>query len=204
MLQWFVIGSAPMEFSRRLKYIAAFLPKLDNWSVCDSFCTSLKATKEHMEEMWEFILPRMSCGREYEIRFAVVLMLNYYISEDYLNEALSLLVSVSHDGYYVKMGVAWALSMYYVRFPQQVLPVLTQGLVSYTHLPPHARVRRAVVNHNQLYVLVRLCRHRFDCAANIVFVVIGWNNDGNQRLQDVYKRQAFAIGRYGSSGQISS
>ena len=83
MLQGFVIGSAPMEFSRRLKYIAAFLPKIDNWSVCDSFCTSLKATKEHMEEMWEFILPRLSCGREYEIRFAVVMMLNYYISEDY-------------------------------------------------------------------------------------------------------------------------
>ena len=33
MLQGFVIGSAPMEFSRRLKYIAAFLPKIDNWSV---------------------------------------------------------------------------------------------------------------------------------------------------------------------------
>ena len=134
MLQGFVIGSAPMEFSRRLKYIAAFLPKIDNWSVCDSFCTSLKATKEHRKEMWEFILPRMSCGREYEIRFAVVMMLNYYISEDYLNEALSLLVSVSHDGYYVKMGVAWALSMYYVCFPQQVLPVLTQGLLNdFTH-----------------------------------------------------------------------
>ncbi|HCD43635.1 MAG TPA: DNA alkylation repair protein, partial [Lachnoclostridium sp.] len=36
-------------------------------------------------------------------------------------EVLNVLDSVRHDGYYVKMAVAWAISMCYVQFPEQTL-----------------------------------------------------------------------------------
>ena len=46
MLKGFVIGQAEMSDEERLKWIAWFVPKINNWSVCDSFCNSLKFTKK--------------------------------------------------------------------------------------------------------------------------------------------------------------
>ena len=37
----------------------------------------------------------------------------------YLGEALAELERVDHDSYYVKMAVAWALSMFYLEFPKE-------------------------------------------------------------------------------------
>ena len=39
--------------------------------------------------------------------------------EELLGEALAELERVDHDSYYVKMAVAWALSMFYLEFPKE-------------------------------------------------------------------------------------
>ncbi|PKM44535.1 MAG: DNA alkylation repair protein, partial [Firmicutes bacterium HGW-Firmicutes-6] len=44
LLQGMVIGYADMELTERLVMIKTYLPKIDNWSICDSFCTGLKFT----------------------------------------------------------------------------------------------------------------------------------------------------------------
>lgn len=124
MLQGMVIGYAKAELLEIQQYIAEFVPKIDNWSVCDSFCTGLKITKEYPQEMWEFILLYVKAEEEYEIRFGIVMMLFYYIDEGHVKEALSLLDAVSHTSYYVKMAAAWAISIYYISFPVETLDYL--------------------------------------------------------------------------------
>lgn len=79
MLQGMVIGYIKTDIEERLFYVASFVPKIDNWSVCDSFCTGLKSTKENKERVWAFLQPYLSSKNEYEIRFGVVMLLNYYI-----------------------------------------------------------------------------------------------------------------------------
>lgn len=49
------------------------------------------------------------------------------MDEAWINEALKLLDGVRHDDYYVKMAVAWTISIYYVRFPKQVMPYLLEN-----------------------------------------------------------------------------
>lgn len=41
MLRGLVIGYAKMEWKERHRWICDFLPQIDNWSVCDSFCSLL-------------------------------------------------------------------------------------------------------------------------------------------------------------------
>ena len=55
MLQGMLIGGAKENFDVIIKYIEEFIPKIDNWAVCDTFCTGLKITKKHKEEMWLFV-----------------------------------------------------------------------------------------------------------------------------------------------------
>lgn len=98
MLQGMVLGYVKADPEEILHYIADFIPKIDNWSVCDSFCTGLKFTLKNKEQMWDFIVPYLLSDKEYEIRFAVVMMLNFFIEEAYISRILQLLDKVRHEG----------------------------------------------------------------------------------------------------------
>ncbi|MEK5278161.1 MULTISPECIES: DNA alkylation repair protein [Paenibacillus] len=124
MLQGMVLGYVKTDLEEILRYIADFIPRIDNWSVCDSFCTGLKFTVKNKERVWEFIMPYLLSDQEYEIRFAVVMMLNFFIEEAYISRILQLLDKVSHEGYYVKMAVSWALSICYVKLPEPTMSYL--------------------------------------------------------------------------------
>ena len=127
MLQGIVIGKADMDFSERLSWVEWFLPKIDNWAVCDSFCSGLKVKKEQQQEMWEFLEKCLNQERTYVIRFGVVMLLDHFKQEEWLWKALELLDHIRQEDYYVKMAVAWAVSAYYVCFPEQIMSYLLQN-----------------------------------------------------------------------------
>ncbi len=54
MLKGMVIGCAKCSIEERLSFIQSFIPKINNWSVCDSFCASLKFTRESPFVMFSF------------------------------------------------------------------------------------------------------------------------------------------------------
>ena len=86
MLQGMVIGYLKCSMEERFIQIARFVPKIDNWSVCDSFCAGLKYTKNEPQKMWDFLQPYFRSSAPYDIRFAVVMLIFYYINEEYLDE----------------------------------------------------------------------------------------------------------------------
>ena len=124
MLQGLVIGFSKADPREVLEYTARFIPKITNWGVCDSFCTGLKIAKKYPEIFWSFILPYLDSDKEFEIRFAVIMMLAHFITEEYVDEILLRLDRIRHDGYYVKMGVAWAISVCFVKFPEKTMVLL--------------------------------------------------------------------------------
>lgn len=124
MLQGMVIGYAKAELEELLSHVADFVPKIDNWSVCDSFCTGLKFTSANKESVWAFLQPYLRSKNEYELRFGVVMLLMYYTDEPDIQSVLSLLNSIRHEGYYVKMAVAWAISVCYVKQPEPTMHYL--------------------------------------------------------------------------------
>ncbi|OBZ11673.1 DNA alkylation repair protein [Bacillus sp. FJAT-27264] len=133
MLLGMVIGYASSiknaDIEEILKYIAAFVPKIDNWSVCDSFCIGLKFTSSHRDRVWDFLQPYLASDQEYEIRFAVVMLLNFYVEADDMDRVLVKLDVIKHEGYYVKMAVAWALSVCYVKHPERVMTYLKHNFL---------------------------------------------------------------------------
>lgn len=124
MLQGMVIGYVQTDSVEFLRYVADFVPKIDNWSVCDSFCIGLKFTLANKETMWNFVQPYLVSKQDYDIRFGVVMLLDYYIEEEYISRVLERLDSIKHEGYYVKMAVAWALSICFVLLPEPTMNYL--------------------------------------------------------------------------------
>lgn len=124
MLQGMVIGYADIDAEERLKLIKKFVPLINNWSVCDSFCNGLKFTKENKEKVWEFLQSYLLSDKEYDIRFGVVMILNYYVEEEYALRAFALFNQITKTDYYVMMAVAWAVSAYYIKLPEIALTYL--------------------------------------------------------------------------------
>lgn len=124
LLQGMVIGYMKASPQEKLPLMEQFIPKIDNWSVCDSFCSGLKFTKMNQAMVWDFLQPYFESVNAYDLRFAVVMLLNYYVDEQYVHETLRLLNSVSHEDYYVKMAVAWAVSICYIKLPEATMPFL--------------------------------------------------------------------------------
>ena len=129
MLQGMLIGQAKLDFNEIIKYIKDFIPKINNWAVCDTFCTGLKITKKHKEEMWNFIQKYIKSDKEFHIRFGIVLILNYYIDEDYLYKDFKIFDSIKSDKYYVQIAVAWAISFCLIKFYDKTIEYLKNSKI---------------------------------------------------------------------------
>lgn len=119
LLQGMVIGLSKMKVEELKYYLDKFIPKIDNWATCDITVAGLKLTKRYKEEMWEYINKYLESSKEFELRFAIVMMLDFYIIDGYIDKVLKLLDNVKHEGYYVKMAVAWAISICYIKYPEK-------------------------------------------------------------------------------------
>lgn len=126
-----MIGYKICPLVQRLEEIKIFIPYIDCWGICDTFCSNLKFTEKNREAVWDFIQAYLS-GSEYEIRFAVVMMMDYFIVDEYIGDVISILSNIKSDKYYVNMAVAWALSVAFVKYQDKVMPVIENKLLSKT------------------------------------------------------------------------
>lgn len=115
VLQGLVIGYSKTTIEETFKYLKSFVPKINSWAVCDTTCSNLKITKKYMREMWKFLEKYINSDREYEIRFALVMYLNYYLTEEYMDEILEKIDKITNKEYYVQMAIAWLVSFAYIK-----------------------------------------------------------------------------------------
>ena len=124
MLQGMVIGLIKKNPEDILNYVKNFVPKIDNWAVCDTFCSSLKFVSGNKKLVWDFIQPYFKSKKEYDIRFGYVMLLSYYIDTDFIDRVLKLIDEFKDERYYAKMAAAWALSICYITFPEKTFEYL--------------------------------------------------------------------------------
>ena len=58
LLRGLVIGGLNLPWEEKRPWVEDFLPRIDNWAVCDTFCNSLKPrSPEDRQGMWAFFFP---------------------------------------------------------------------------------------------------------------------------------------------------
>jgi len=130
MLQGMVLGCIrPDEDVEYLSLVSGFVSLINSWSVCDTFDFAGKQrfVDRNKERVWQFLEGWMQSDKEYEIRFGVVMAMAHYIDADYIQNVLQWMNRIDHEGYYVKMAVAWALSVCYVKFPKETMLLLKEN-----------------------------------------------------------------------------
>lgn len=124
MLQGMVLGCLKLPAEELFPLVGAFVPKIDNWSVCDSVCVGLKGVRKWPEESFRFVDSLLERGGEFPVRFAVVLMLCHFVDEAHVGRVLERLPRADCPAYYARMAVAWCLSICFIRFRGLTVPVI--------------------------------------------------------------------------------
>lgn len=124
LLEGFVIGQAKMSLEDRFYYMDRFILKIDNWAVHDGFVSSLKFTKKNLDEMYNYVLKYVSSNKEYESRFVSVMLMSYYINDEYISKDFEIISKLNIDDYYAKMGVAWFLATAAAKYSDMVYEFL--------------------------------------------------------------------------------
>ena len=127
IIQGLLIGISNISIKETKQYLEKFIPKIDSWAVCDVVCSSLKIANRYQEEMWEFLKKYIKSNNEFEIRFALVMYLDYYLNNKYIDKVLENISKIKSDKYYVQMAIAWLLSVSYIKQKDKTLRYLNNN-----------------------------------------------------------------------------
>ena len=117
-----------LNFNELKPLLDDFLPYIDNWAVCDITALNLKIFNKIGDIGFIEIKKYLKSDNPWINRFGYVLLLNYYISDKYIDEVLNLCNSYK-DEYYVKMSIAWLLSMCYIKYKDKTLNYLKKDIL---------------------------------------------------------------------------
>ena len=129
MLEGMVIGNLKLNYDEKIKYIEDFIPKINCWSVCDSFCSGLKIFKTNKEKTKTFIEKYFNSNKEYEIRFAYVVLLNYFTDD--FKYTIDKILKFNSDLYYAKMAAAWCLSYCFINHFEQTILYIKNNKINH-------------------------------------------------------------------------
>ena len=87
----------------------------------------MKFVKKNRAEVWDFIQPYFDSEEPYDIRFAVVMTLAHFSDSEYADRAFEIFDRIKNEDYYVKMAVAWAVSVFFVHAPQETWHYLKEN-----------------------------------------------------------------------------
>ena len=109
-----------------LKELERFLPYVDNWATCDSFCP--KILRKHPEMLLVSIRRWLQSDHVYTARYGLVRLTAWYLQPPLFSpELLALAASVKATDYYLKMAVAWFFSMALAKQYEATLPYFTEA-----------------------------------------------------------------------------
>ena len=152
----YLINLEKSSLAERLAMLGRYVPVLDNWAVCDSYCAHAKwMVRVDKSVMWMFLERWFDSESEFEVRFAVVVAMCYFLNEEWLDKVFERINGLDFgrikskyktvkgkpkvvqqgtvqgaEPYYVRMGVAWLLATALAKFPDQ-----TRAFVRSSNLP---------------------------------------------------------------------
>lgn len=120
------------DYDAALAETERFLPYIDNWATCDCFCPKVFA--KHKEELLTSICRWLESDQLYIVRYAIGMLMRYYLDEAFRPEYLAWVAGVHREEYYLNMMRAWYFATALAKQPDDMLPWLAERrLDAWTH-----------------------------------------------------------------------
>ena len=181
MLRGMILGYACRDIEELCACLKDFLPRVQNWSVCDSVCSGLKLVEKYPEKTWDFLQPYLKSGEEFPCRVGLIMLLNHFVKlgEDkkkitrkrsvtmadlqgqeetggYLEPILQALDREFTEGYYAQMAAAWLLAELFVTYPVRTLRGLRElHLDAFTRKKAVQKIRESRIPDKEVKAYLR-------------------------------------------------
>lgn len=169
MLRGMILGCACKDIEELFAYLRDFIPRVRNWSVCDSVCNGLKLAETCPEKTWDFLQPYLYSKEEFPVRVGLIMLLSHFIKlgedgkkisrkrqitmEDlqgteerglYTEKIFGVLDREFTEGYYAQMAAAWLLAELFVTYPVRTMRGLAElGLDAFTRKKAVQKIRES-------------------------------------------------------------
>ena len=144
MIEGLALGYAKLPLGELLARLERFVPKIDNWAVCDSCTMTYKFMQKHRDEVWPWLMGFLDEPTSYGLRFVLVALLAHFVTDDYIERVLQVVDGIQSEHYYVRMGAAWLVSGCYVKYPKLTHAYLEQDhLDDFTHNKSIQKIRES-------------------------------------------------------------
>ncbi|MBQ5502198.1 MAG: DNA alkylation repair protein [Selenomonas sp.] len=130
-LQAFMIAGIK-DYDLCLRELKAFLPYVDNWATCDQM--SPKVFKKHRAALLPEIKIWLQSSHTYTKRFAIKMLMDHFLDEDFDLSYLELVAAIRSEEYYVNMMIAWYFATALAKQYEAALPFIEKKrLAVWTH-----------------------------------------------------------------------
>ncbi len=120
------------DYDECIKRLEKFLPYIDNWATCDQL--SPKVFKKNKSELLSKIREWITSKETYTVRFAIGMLMQHYLDEDFDIEYPEMVSKVRSEEYYVNMMIAWYFATALAKQYDVVLPFIEgKRLSDWTH-----------------------------------------------------------------------
>lgn len=131
------------EYTECLDQVQKFLPYIDNWATCDQL--SPKVFKKHKVELLSPIREWLRSDQTYTVRFAIGMLMQHYLDDDFDPEYLQMVSAVRSEEYYINMMIAWYFATALAKQYDFALPYIEQKrLETWTH---NKTIRKAIESY---------------------------------------------------------
>jgi len=101
-----------------------FLPYVDNWATCDMMAP--KVFKKHLPKLLTEIKRWIASEHTYMIRFAIDMLMKFYLDEEFKPEYPQMVAAVQSEEYYIKMVIAWYFATALAKQYEVILPYIEE------------------------------------------------------------------------------
>ena len=139
-----LINAIKATEQQKYSFLRTFVPAMDNWAVCDTICCNIKWIKDK-EALWEYLQPYFDSDKEFDVRFAIVMSMIFFLDTESFQKVTERLDSIDFSKiqseflspkeakvaeqvrgvakgerpYYVRMAVAWLLATALAKLNEQ-------------------------------------------------------------------------------------
>lgn len=130
-LHAFII-SEDKDYERCMSEVEEFLPYVDNWATCDQL--SPKVFRKNKDGLLLHVRKWLKSDRTYTVRFAIGMLMQHFLDDDFNTEYPELVAKVKSEEYYVNMMIAWYFATALAKQYDAVIPYIEkQKLDVWTH-----------------------------------------------------------------------
>ncbi len=124
--------SQEKDFDKCIRQLEIFLPYIDNWATCDQL--SPKIFRKAPEKLLPYISKWLVSDQVYTVRFAIGLLMQYFLDEHFETRFADMVASVRSEEYYINMMIAWYFATALAKQYSSILPYLKEHrLDTWTH-----------------------------------------------------------------------